>query len=74
MMKRSVLLFFAASIYPEETVMQAIDDYKEICHIKLIKKDGGFECVFSKSVVDLELTAKEFANYLIELVNAGGQE
>ena len=73
MMKKSVLLFFSASIYPEEKVIQAISEYKGICHIKLVRKNGGFECAFFESVADLELTAMEFANYLIELVNTGGQ-
>lgn len=71
-MRQHTTLFFPATIYPQDVIQQAIKDYAEICHIELLQTDTGVECLFLESVADLELTAREFSNYLVELVNAGG--
>jgi len=73
-MKQNATLFFPVTIYPQDVIQQAVKDYAEICHIELRKTEGGVECVFLKSIADLELTAREFSNYLVELINAGGNE
>ena len=73
-MKQNVSLFFPETIYPQSVILQAIQDYAEICRIKLRRTGGGVECVFLKSIAAPELTAMEFSNYLIELINAGGSE
>lgn len=73
-MKQNTTLFFPATIYPQDVIQQAVKDYAEICRIEFCRTESGVECVFLKSIVDLELTAKEFSNYLVELINAGGNE
>lgn len=73
-MKQNITLFFPAAIYPQDVIQQAVKDYAEICRIELRGTEGGVECVFLKSITDLELTAMEFSNYLAELINAGGDE
>lgn len=70
-MKQNTTLFFPATIYPQDIIQQAVKDYAKICRIELRKTEDGVECAFLKSVTDLELTAREFSNYLVELINAG---
>lgn len=73
-MKQNTTLFFPTTIYPQDVIQQAVKDYAEICRIELNTTDVGVECIFLESVADLELTAREFSNYLIELINAGGSK
>lgn len=73
-MKQNTTLFFPATIYPQDIIQQAAEDYAEICRIELHRTENGVECAFLKSIADLELTAREFSNYLVELINAGGNE
>lgn len=72
-MSNKVSLFFPISIYPEKAIVAAVDDYAHICTIRIGKSKTGIECTFTNSVADLHLTAREFSNYLIELINKGGK-
>lgn len=61
---------YPASVYEKTVVEQAIADYRGICRIRLRSDGREYVCVFSRSRADLELTALEFTNYLIELSNS----
>lgn len=65
-------LFFSAAIYSMPQIEKGIADYQSICRIETTLKEDGVICTFSDSVADLEMTACEFANYLIELSNTRG--
>ena len=67
MMKKAVSLTYPRSIYADDLFSRAVADYRDICRVKVSLNDASTVCTFSDSVVDLELTAKEFSNYLIEL-------
>ena len=62
-------VFFLSSIYPRELIVRAKEDYQQICCISIEDNAGGIICTFSESITDINLTAKEFSNYLIELAN-----
>ena len=72
-MKRKIELYLPRAIYREEIIDRAIFDYRSICTILKINQHRGVLCIFKRSVTDLELTANEFSNYLIELSNAHGE-
>ena len=60
---------YPVSVYDGTLINQAIKDYGTICCISCSRKEDEIICTFSRSVADLELTALEFSNYLIELAN-----
>ena len=66
-MEKTISLTYPHSIYPNSLFSRAISDYRDICHVKSYSDNAFTVCTFSDSAVDLELTAKEFSNYLIEL-------
>ena len=67
-----ITLSFAKKLYQRACIERAIRDYRDICTIDLEEKNTAYCCTFSKSNAELQLTAYEFANYLIELENARG--
>lgn len=71
-MNNFVLLSFPKSIYKPELIKRAVADYREICRISTTETETETICRFFDSVADLQLTAQEFSNYLIELSNARG--
>lgn len=66
-MSDSIKLFLPSSIYPKKVVYMAVGAYEGICSIRLVETENGVECYLRDSVVDMQSTAYEFANYLIEL-------
>lgn len=56
-------------IYNEKTVISAIDAYKDLCSIELTESEKYFDCCFENCKYDEALTACEFENYLIDLIN-----
>ncbi len=64
-MKNEVL--FSKEIYTVDTIMQAICDYKELAAISVKDTDNSYRVIFTDTVYPLELTAKEFENYIINL-------
>ena len=71
------------SLYSNEAILRAIQDYVEIAHIeyqpKWEKNQAGHSmpdhvsCIFHFTQYDLELTKSEFCNYVLELtVSSGG--
>ena len=72
-MKKRIELFLPQTVYSEALIDRAILDYRSICVIMKKRQRGGILSIFIKSLADLELTANEFSNYLIELSNARGE-
>ena len=66
-MSNSIRLFLPSSIYSKKVVHLAVAHYGNICQFQLGESEDGIECLVFDSVVDLQTTAYEFANYLIEL-------
>ena len=58
------------NIYSPTIIQRAIQDYKDICQIRVEENTDHIVCEFVESVADIELTIYEFSNYLIELINA----
>lgn len=61
---------FPTSVYDRRLIDRAVQDYYGICTIELTGTADYTSCSFSRSVTDLEVTALEFSNYLIELANS----
>lgn len=71
-MKNKITQKYSLNIYPRSYIEKGILDYKNVCKIDLNCNENAIECTFYDSVADLDLTAKEFSNYLIELINSRG--
>jgi len=69
-MKTKIIQKYVLEIYPCNYIQKAILDYKNICKIDMVFNNNVVECTFYDSLVDLEITVKEFSNYLIELINS----
>lgn len=61
--------FYCQSFYPLELLHQAVFDYRALAKIQIEKATAGCYCIFSACIMDAELIANEFDNYLIELRN-----
>ena len=59
------------AVYSECVVQKGIEDYQKIFQISCRSDEGAYVCAISHSLADLELTAYEFMNYLIEIANSG---
>ena len=66
-MKLQISLAYPRSLYADDLFARAVADYAHICKVKVYTDRQSVVCTFYESVTDLELTAKEFSNYLIEL-------
>lgn len=66
---KSISLQYPKSVYNAESVSFAIQGYRNICRIEVTEDKDHILCVLTNSVTDLEVTALEFCNYLIELSN-----
>ena len=77
------MIAFDLSLYSEDAVLRAIQDYKGIAEIeyKATQKNPGLdnnaekqiECVISHSMYDIETTRLEFCNYVLSLtISMGG--
>ena len=69
-MKEILRVHYTKTIYPRWTIERAKRDYASICKIEISADASGNVCAFFDSVAPLELTAAEFSNYLIEMVNS----
>ena len=65
-----ISISFNKKVYRKDCVLRAIDDYAYIANISFSEHDGYYICNFSNTKYDLEVTKKEFTNYLIELQNS----
>lgn len=71
-MNDTISLSFPKSIYSAAVIRRAVQDYQSICRVRVCETVRHFICTFSNSAANPALTAREFANYLIELSNAQG--
>ena len=60
---------FDLAIYSESAILRAIEDYREICNIAVSKKNDLLMCEFSDCQYEPTVTAQEFSNYVIDLMN-----
>lgn len=69
---------FTTSIYDIDALQKAASDYKSICDIEVSMPDSEqadsseqqyMICTLSNSRADMQLTVKEFCNYVIEQMN-----
>lgn len=65
---------FDLSIYPFQIIQRAISDYAKIATIRLSVSAEMARCTFYSSKYDLELTEKEFSNYVLSLSAVVGGE
>lgn len=60
---------FDSLIYNSKALKIAVKDFQGLCKVELEEKSGLISCTFSNCKYDEAETAKEFGNYLIELMN-----
>ena len=74
-MKNEVMMKFPVSIYDVAVLQQAAEDYAGICDVDVMGSKQSIEdkeyiiCKFAHSKADMELTVKEFCNYVIAHMN-----
>lgn len=66
----SKTISLSKEIYPSQTVVQAAADYAALAAIETYEERGRIICRFSQCRYDEELTANEFLNYLVDLLNS----
>ena len=64
-------LWLSKQIYEKKYILHTISTYEDICKIVIYEEADKWICNFEKSKYDLELTIREFENYLIALSNRG---
>lgn len=69
-MKSSYRVKYPASLYKEGIFSIATKAYKDICDISYHIDDDYIVCDFSDSIYDLKMTAMEFSNFLLEILNS----
>lgn len=60
-------LEFDLALYSAEAVFQAAKAYAAIAQIEVEREPGLCRCSILRSAAPMELTALEFANYVLEL-------
>jgi hypothetical protein len=66
-------LIYDNNIYPVEVILQAINDYRDICTIEVVQTDKTTRCIFSEGKTDMSVIMREFTNYLLELMEKWGE-
>ncbi len=64
---------FSKAFYTSESITRAIKDYRKISTISCVEDDEYYICTFLKCITDTQRVIYEFNNYLIELMNARGE-
>ncbi len=57
-------------IYDKAVILSAIQQYHELALIRVQEKRNHWECTFSDCKYDIQVTMKEFENYVINMINA----
>lgn len=60
---------FDLNLYAQKCIKKAIDDFYDIAEIISEKCDNKIICRMLASKADINLTACEFSNYIIDLMN-----
>ncbi len=63
-------VYYTGNLYPLWAIDNAREDYSDICKIVIEEAPSGTSCTFYDSIAPLDLTAAEFSNYIIEMVNS----
>ena len=62
-----IALEFDGALYPASVMRRAVSEYASIARIAIEETEKGCICRIKASAAPLELTALEFANYVLEL-------
>ena len=65
------MIRFDLELYQETAVLQGIQDYQDIAIIHPQVHDRFIDCRITESQYDMDLTEKEFSNYVLCLTVAG---
>ncbi len=57
-------------LYDKAVILSAIQQYHELALIQVHEKGNHWECIFSDCKYDIQITMKEFENYVINIINA----
>lgn len=60
---------YSKQIYDSKILIKAAEDFSKIAEISLQDNDENWICVFSCCLYNEELTAKEYSNYVLDLMN-----
>ena len=63
-------ILFNKGIYNSLAIQRAVKDYSQICNIQVVETENSIRCIFTNSKYDLQETALEFSNYLLEILNS----
>lgn len=66
----SIMISLSREIYPDQVIAQAVKDYSALASIETYMQEGRTICRFSMCRYNEELTANEFLNYLVDLLNS----
>ena len=59
------MIKFDTGIYQAKAIQQAIRDYRGIAEISMRMREKEIECLFETTQYDLDITIKEFYNYVL---------
>ena len=62
-----MILRFDENIYSEKAIIAAIRDFLPIADIGVVKDSGFYICTITRSKFDMQKTAHEFSNYILDL-------
>lgn len=63
------IIKFDLNIYDQKCLEKAIEDFSQIAEIVPEKNGDTIICKLLKSKTDIDITACEFSNYIIDLMN-----
>lgn len=64
-MNRNSELKLNREFYHRKAIERAIRDYERLCRVTLSESENYYICNFSETRYDMDLTKKEFEDYLI---------
>lgn len=70
MSRQRETLHLHKELYNRSCIYSGINAYRLLAHIRVQENGNYWVCSFSDCVYDPDLTAHEFENYLINLMNA----
>lgn len=63
-------LLLNKDLYGRAAILAAIQQYHGLALIRVHEKGNHWECTFSDCKYDMQVTMKEFENYVIDMINA----
>lgn len=71
-MKKDNSFYLNKELYKRDCIETAIKDYHKIAKVRLEENPNNYVCFVSQCKYGVELTIKEFCNYLIDIENSQG--